>query len=159
MTHTAKAECRSHGWLDSLAVSMSVVCAIHCLITPILIVSLPILATTFWANKDFHLWMILLVLPTSAIAVFLGCQKHKDKWVFALCTFGLTTLLITAIYEAAFTQGLVSGDHAHCVHCAQAASGNLFTTVTVTNILGGLMLASAHIRNYLLCRKVDCSHG
>ena len=35
------------GLLDRLAISMAVVCGIHCLVTPILLVALPIIGTTF----------------------------------------------------------------------------------------------------------------
>jgi hypothetical protein len=47
---------------------MVVICGIHCLVTPLLLVALPILATTFWVDQNFHLWMLLLVLPTTSLA-------------------------------------------------------------------------------------------
>ena len=75
---------RRHGWLDHLAIGMAAVCAIHCLLTPILIIALPIIATSFFVHQDFHLWMIFLVLPTTIFAVFMGCRNHKDRAVLAL---------------------------------------------------------------------------
>jgi len=81
---------------DQLAISMAVLCAIHCLVTPVLLVVLPILATTFWVSENFHLWMLLLVIPTTTLAVFCGCRKHRDQLVVILAAIGLT-LLVTAL--------------------------------------------------------------
>ncbi|MEM6551669.1 MAG: MerC domain-containing protein [Planctomycetota bacterium] len=100
MEATATTRCHRHGWLDTLAVGASVVCAVHCLVTPVLLVALPVLATTFWVDANFHLWMLGLVVPTSAVAVFLGCRKHKDKVVVGLCAAGLAILAGMALYES-----------------------------------------------------------
>ena len=154
-----KSNCRSYGWLDSLAISMAMMCAVHCLLTPVLIVFLPILTTTFWVHEDFHLWMILFVVPTTSAAVFMGCRKHKDKGVLILSAIGLTFLVSIAVYETMFNSQLVSQEHAHCAHCAAKSSKNILAASTVVNVLGGILLASAHVRNYLLCRKAKCTHG
>ncbi|MGC6425235.1 MAG: MerC domain-containing protein [Lentimonas sp.] len=156
---TTKTSCSSHGWLDSLAISMSVICAVHCLLTPILVVFLPILTTTFWVSQNFHLWMILFVVPTTGAAVFMGCRKHKDKAVLALSALGLALLVVVAGYETLFHSGLVGREHAaHCSQCAAAAKSDFFAGTPLINVIGGLLLASAHVRNYLLCRKTDCDH-
>jgi len=78
---------------------MAVVCGIHCLVTPVLLVALPILATTFWVDANFHLWMLFLVLPTTSLAVWSGCRRHKDKWVFAAAFVGLTILTTSLLWE------------------------------------------------------------
>mgnify|MGYP003985683381 FL=1 len=77
---------------------MAVICGIHCLVTPVLLVALPILATTFWVNENFHLWMILLVIPTTSLALWSGCRRHKDKWVLAAGAMGLG-ILVMAIFS------------------------------------------------------------
>ena len=71
-------------WLDRAAIAMALVCGIHCLVTPILLVLLPVIGTTFWANGDFHLWMLVLVVPTTVLAAISGCRKHRDRMV-AIC--------------------------------------------------------------------------
>ena len=85
--------------LDQVAISMAVICAIHCLVTPILLVALPILATTVWVDANFHLWMILLVIPTTTLAVWSGCRRHRDKWVLGLAAVGLGLLSIALASE------------------------------------------------------------
>ena len=79
--------------LDRLAISMAVVCGIHCLITPILLVAVPIIGTTFWVDENFHLWMLFLVIPTTCLALLSGCRRHKDRWVLGAGVLGLGILL------------------------------------------------------------------
>jgi hypothetical protein len=95
---TALSQTKQH-WLDRIAISMAVICGIHCLVTPVLLVALPILATTFWVDSNFHLWMLLLVLPTTSLAVWSGCRRHKDKWVLAAAIVGLTILTASLVWE------------------------------------------------------------
>jgi len=146
MNTPSQSPCRSHGWLDSLAVGAAMVCAVHCLLTPILIVALPIFATTFFAQEDFHFFMIFLVLPMTGTAVFLGCRKHKDKAVLFLSLAGLSLLVFMAMKEAFFEKA--GNEEAH----------GLFTEEVVVNLLGGLLISIAHFRNYRLCRKASCTH-
>ena len=153
-----KSNCHSYGWLDSLAIGMSMICAVHCLLTPILIVSLPIITTTFWVHEDFDLWMVFFVVPTTTAAVFMGCRKHRDKAVLILSAIGLTFLVSVAVYETMFNSGSVLQDQAHCAKCANLNTGNILTASTLVNVLGGILLASAHVRNYLLCRHSNCTH-
>lgn len=151
-------KCRSAGWLDSLAIGMSMVCAVHCLLTPILIIFLPILSTTIWVHEDFHLWMILFVVPTTSAAIFMGCRKHKDRAVFILGMIGLVCLVSTAIFETVAHSAAVLQGGASCPTCAGCSSASGLPYSTIGNVLGGLFLASAHVRNFLLCRAADCSH-
>jgi carbon starvation protein CstA len=137
---------------------MAAVCAVHCLLTPLLLVVLPILATTFFVHENFHLWMLLAVIPTTGFAVFMGCRKHRDRWVIVLSVIGLSLLVVALLFER-FNAGVVQ-----CVHCS-ACAGNVGTAdlhvaswLTWINCLGGGFLASGHVRNFRLCRKSDCQH-
>lgn len=151
---------RSHGWLDTVAIGLAALCAVHCLLTPVLVIFLPIIATSFFVHTDFHLWMILLVLPTTGLAIFMGCRKHKDKWVAGLSTLGLGVLIFALITErmhAAPTAAAEEGTCATCAGCASTlAEGGgdpMLQAIVWVNVLGGLILASAHTRNWRLCRK------
>jgi hypothetical protein len=177
--------------LDRIAISMAVICGIHCLVTPVLLVALPILATTFWVDENFHLWMILLVIPTTSLALWSGCRRHKDKWVLAAGAMGLGILVMAImaervskangqyqIIESGFqiaTHKEKPGSSAHAakggccpLHPAEGASSEKsdavktksasFPGYVLLNMLGGLTLAAGHTRNFLLCRKRNCSH-
>ncbi len=160
MNSIASTNSKALNFLDTFAVSMSLLCAVHCLITPVLLIALPILATSVWVHKDFHIWMMILVIPTTIIAMIQGCKKHKDKTVIFLSSCGLATLLGIAIYES-YVHGVT--ETAHCTSCVSSEGTSIFTVATLLNITGGILLASAHVRNFLLCRKndpkSDCCHS
>ena len=137
---------------DKFAIFLSVTCAIHCLLVPILIIFLPIVGTTFFADADFHLWMLYLVIPTTAIAVFMGCKKHKDKIVITLSALGILIVTASTIYQYS-----LQSDTGDCVICASGGHSMLNPLVWI-NVLAGAFLISAHWRNYKLCRADHCKH-
>lgn len=163
MKNTVASNSRRHGWLDHLAIGMAAVCAIHCLLAPILIMALPIIATTFIVHQDFHLWMIFFVLPTTGLAIFMGCRNHKDRVVVALSAIGLSVLLFALINERMHYagEGDAVGAASDCEICSRDITAEpipMHAGVWL-NAVGGLFLASAHIRNFRLCRKSSCCHG
>ena len=137
---------------DQFAIFLSVTCAIHCLFTPILIIFLPIVGTTFFADANFHLWMLYLVIPTTAIAIFLGCKKHKDKIVITLSALGLLIVTASTIYQYS-----LQADSGDCVIC-MSGGHSISNPLVWVNILAGALLISAHMRNYKLCRADNCKH-
>lgn len=159
------------GWLDHIAISLSVICAVHCLITPIFLVAMPIIATTFWVDQNFHLWMLLLVLPTTTIAVYSGCRRHRDRWIIALSAVGISLLITALVYERSTHHEIASAEglNAPCcpVHADSASTEGAhsehpnhpkFPFHVAMNTLGGVFLVSAHVRNFLLCRRLSCSN-
>lgn len=156
----ASAQCNSHGWVDKLAISMAAICAVHCLLTPVLVVMLPIIATSFFVHQDFHLWMLYLVIPTTSFAIYMGCRKHKDKWVATLSALGVSVLLCALIVERQNATAHATEDGVHCPHCVRDMNEEAVPMQTAAwiNTLGGLFLASGHVRNYRLCRRAKCSH-
>ena len=128
---------RKERFLDGLAIVLSGTCMVHCLALPLLVTLFPIVQGSLLDEEYFHLIMLLLILPTSLIALTVGCRKHKDRWTIALGVIGLTVLTITALF-----------------------GHDLFGMVgeRIVTSAGGVVLAAAHIRNYLSCRKVDCQH-
>ena len=151
----------SGGWIDKFAISLAMLCAVHCLLMPVVILLLPIIATSFFVHQDFHLWMLFLVIPTTSLTIFLGCRRHKDKWVFALSATGLCFLLYVVFYERMVVPGTLPESAATdaCLHCLQNLSEDGFSISSVAwlNSIGGLFLASGHLRNFLLCRKSQCA--
>ena len=137
------------GMIDKLAISMAVLCAIHCLIVPILIVLVPLINTTFFVHKDFHLWMLIAVFPTTLASILIGCRKHKDRFVLASCFLGLASLVLAFYLQQ---QGI-----AHCESCAAEGGISEIGSVAWINTLGGAFLIVAHSRNFYLCRKASCS--
>ena len=162
MKITSASTSRRHSWLDHFAIGMAALCAMHCLLTPILIMALPIVATSFFVHQDFHLWMIFLVLPTTTFAVFMGCRNHKDRAVLALSAIGLSVLLFALVQEQMHyaSEGDVAVSSADCETCARDLSAEPIPMQAGVwlNAIGGFFLASAHVRNFRLCRKSSCGY-
>jgi hypothetical protein len=129
--------------LDGLALSLAGMCGIHCLLTPLLLIAFPIIGSSFFMNEDFHKWMLLAVLPTTGLAIFLGCRRHKDFLVILLSISGFI-LLCVAIYNH---------DHSHAHAHGKHSGHGWISRESLLTTLGGIIMVSAHVRNFRLCRK------
>ena len=123
--------------MDAAAVVLSGVCLLHCLALPVALTVLPIVNVTLLDESTFHLIMMAVILPISIIALTIGCRQHKDKLTLVLGSVGLGILTITAIFG----------------HELLGLTGERIVTS-----IGGLILAAAHIQNYLCCRIDNCVH-
>lgn len=74
---------------DKIGILLSTLCAIHCLVTPLLVLTLPILGQAF-EEEWVHLVMALFVVPVGGVAFWSGYKHHKKMKVFALGIMGLT---------------------------------------------------------------------
>ena len=121
---------------DKLSISLSLACMIHCLLMP----SFLILTSGFLSlsidNELIHKAFLIIVLPVSLYALITGYRNHKILSYFYLGTSGLW-ILIFAVF---FGEG-VFGE---------------FTEKTLT-LLGSLIVASSHYKNYKACKELDCS--
>ncbi len=128
-------------FLDKLAMSISGLCVAHCLIFPVLAVFIPSLVALGLTSEDFHFWMVISVIPSSILALALGCKKHSNLSVAILGALGLSALLL------ALTLG----------HDLLGEFGERGLTFT-----GAVLIALAHYKNFKLCREVDickCSNS
>lgn len=128
---------RGRKYMDTAAVVLSGVCMLHCLALPIALTILPIVNVTLLDEATFHLIMMVVILPISVVALTIGCRQHKDKLTLILGSAGLLILTLTAIFG----------------HDLLGLTGERIVTS-----IGGLILAAAHIQNYLCCRNDDCAH-
>lgn len=122
-------------FLDRSAVAASLLCLIHCLIVPLLLVSVPVISSTVLNDEAFHEVLLIFILPTSLIALFIGCRRHRDIVVLALGALGLLTLLGVAYFG----------------HDLLGETGE-----KAASVMGGITLGIAHLRNYALCREKEC---
>ena len=127
----------SNNKLDGIAIFLSGTCLLHCLALPILITLYPISQGSLIDEQYFHLILLLLILPISLTALTIGCRRHKDLITIILGCAGLILLTVTAILG----------------HSLFGLFGERIAT-----IIGGLVLAAAHIQNYRCCRADNCQH-
>ena len=124
----------TQAFTDKTAMSLSLLCAIHCLASPLIIVMLPSLAALPLDGEAFHVWMVLAVIPTSIYALTMGCKQHKR---YRLLIMGLVGLLF--LLSAVLTGEAIIGEFWE-------------KTLTVT---GAAIIAFGHYWNYRLCRHED----
>lgn len=122
---------RGH-WLDGFAVCASAACMVHCLGLPLLFAALPALATRFDLGEGFHLVMLLIALPTSALALVGGWRRHRAFVPLVVGAAGLALMALGVVFSSREA---------------------LETAVTVA---GSLMLAGAHIVNWRYRRALCC---
>lgn len=124
---------------DKLAISLSALCALHCLAIPLTAVLLPSFLAVGIEDEVFHIWLVAAVIPLSLFALGLGCRNHNDKWVLVAGVLGLVTLCLAPLLG----------------HDLLGEVGEKLLTLS-----GAALLAMGHIRNFALCRDnlaCDCS--
>ena len=122
--------------IDNLGITISSVCAIHCLLLPVIFLIAPY---SFLASHEFHEALIYFILPCALVAFVLGCRKHKDTRVAIIGTLGMI-LLGSALLL-------------HDVHHSDQHNEELIT-VLIT-ICGSVLLVVSHLRNRKLCLQED----
>jgi hypothetical protein len=118
--------------LDTVAMGISALCVFHCLATPVLLVLFPIIGGTLFASHAFHALLLLLVLPTSTLALYLGYRRHRRPLALWLGVVGMAILLVAALLGPEVL----------------SAGGERATTSA-----GGIVLATAHFINLRRCRR------
>lgn len=121
--------------LDKAAIGFSVACAVHCLLLPLALIALPALAARGLGDAHFHQWMVVAVLPTSLLALSLGCRRHRQAWVLVPGLLGLLAL------------GVAAG-------AGHQLLGESWEKLL--SMLGAALLCFAHVRNYRLCAPKQC---
>ena len=123
--------------LDRIAMLLSGVCLVHCLVVPVALTLVPIFSLSALAEDLlFHQLMLWIIVPTSLIALTVGCKKHR-RWPIAITgLLGILVLFIVSIL------------------------GHDFLSVTqekISTTFGGLILAFSHYLNYRACQEITCS--
>ena len=89
--------CAKCTWLDRLGVGVALICTVHCLLTPILVVLFVIVASSFGLTKTFILGCFM-VIPLTVISFYMGCRKHHDIFLVILAVFSIGCSFSTVIF-------------------------------------------------------------
>ena len=123
-------------WTDKMAIGLSALCAFHCLLLPFVLVLFPALVGLPLTGESFHLSLLFIVIPSSAIALYLGCKKHNRKNMLMVGGLGLAFMVLAVLlghdigewFEKSFT------------------------------LIGATLVAIAHFMNYKLCKNEENCH-
>lgn len=161
---------------DRIGVIFSIVCAIHCVATPFLLLALPAFGKA-WSHPASHWGMALVVIPIAAMMMSKGYARHRRKWIMGIGSAGILFVLAGAI--APYVDGSSAGlpnteggalgtadplNHGEA-SCVDACCPSLATTedgklgfhipaASILTTLGGLLLIATHATN--LCRCSSC---
>lgn len=81
--------------LDHLGIGTSLFCAIHCLITPFILILLPFAGLAFLENKSFEIGLLLVSLFIGSISFISSyIQKHKKLLPIILGTIGFSLFIL-----------------------------------------------------------------
>jgi len=122
---------------DKFSIGLSILCAVHCLLLPLLLVALPSLGALQLQNEAFHTWMLLAVIPISIYALTMGCKKHQR---YQLLYWGFSGLLLMVL-------AVIFG------HDIGGEAGEKILT-----LLGAIFVVIAHWKNFKRCKNNRCSH-
>ncbi len=120
---------------DKTAISLSILCALHCLALPVLVVMLPSLTAWNLASEEAHLWLLVAVIPISVYALTMGCRKHRQFNIMFLGLIGLALLIIAA-------------------WLGHDILGEIGEKTILT--IGAAVIALSHLLNQRQCRRVSC---
>ena len=125
-------------YTDKFAIGLSMLCTIHCLLLPLLLIALPSISALQIENEAFHFWMLAAVIPTSLYALSIGCKKHQR---YRLLSWGISGLIL--MLTAVFFGNDIAGE-----------SGEKILT-----LLGAILVVVAHWGNFRRCQQhKSCTH-
>jgi hypothetical protein len=123
---------------DALGVTVSIACAIHCAILPLVLSSLPLFGIDIIENIWFEYGMILLAFLVGSYSLYHGFKKHHHSWLpFILFSLGMLFLVAKQMLR----------------------EWHLWLLVPAV-----ILIVASHFLNFKLCRhhnhahKEDCNH-
>ncbi len=125
-----------HKQLDRMAIFLSGLCAVHCIVLPIAASLLPLISGVVSHGHDIHnLWfhqlILFIVLPISLVALMTGYNCHRAWPPVFITLCGLIILAIPAMFfDTLHEAGVLSHSH------------EMMLTLT-----GGVIHAIGHILN------------
>lgn len=119
-----------HEFWDRIGISTSILCVLHCLLTPLLLVVAPLVGASLHADW-IHPVIMIIAVPVAVWALYAGYRHHKRASTLVLGAIGLAFIAAAAFYP---------GDHHN-------DNFEVFFMVAA-----GLFLATAHYRNLTACK-------
>tara|TARA_Y100001970_G_C14206897_1_gene844614 strand:+ start:456 stop:857 length:402 start_codon:yes stop_codon:yes gene_type:complete len=122
--------------IDILAISLSFICALHCLFFPSFIILAPSFLVISFDNEFIHYLIILFAIPLSLYALAVGYRAHDKMYFLLMGIFGLSILLMAVL-------------------CGESILGD--NGEKGLTLLGSVIVAFSHFKNLKICRELDCN--
>lgn len=123
---------------DRAGICLSVICIVHCMLTPVILLALPAMQVFEWWHGSLHV-IFAVIIPMLALAAFVpGYRMHRDSRVFVISLIGFVLIIagitIPHIFEIEWLEPVFS-------------------------IGGSIFLVRAHFINRSLCACCRAGHG
>jgi len=118
-----------HQHVDRVGAGASMLCAMHCMLLPVLLTALPLLGLEFLGDHDFEAGVLIFTVTLAAASLCWGHRIHRDSRTLFLLAMAVS-LFLTA-------HQLGHGDFTHAILMAS----------------GGITLVIGHVLNIKLCRS------
>ncbi|MFC4254160.1 MerC family mercury resistance protein [Altererythrobacter xixiisoli] len=112
--------------VEGAAVSASLLCLLHCIALPLLLLLLPGMLGLFAQSEAFHFAALALVIPSALAAFALGYRRHRKLLPPLLGVIGVASLV------AALLPGQAEGAE------------------TLITVMGSALLVAGHALNWRL---------
>lgn len=113
--------------IDKIGAGLSLICLVHCIATALLVGIMPLFALF----GDFHVWLLIPLVPVALIAIYDAVCVHRRKMIALVI---LTGIIIISVFCLVFhgsvyeLPGMLTGsvllvtghylNHSKCRHCA-----------------------------------------
>lgn len=131
---------RTASW-DRLGMFLSFICAVHCLVTPLILLSVPMLTRYYLVHPYFHWILAILIVPVGVLSFLHGFKHHGRSIVFVLGLPGLVIIATVPLFTHNLFPNLVP---------------YYFEPAMMT--VGSLLLIAAHWINRKACRNCEHNH-
>jgi len=121
-------------YYDKFAIGLSLLCTLHCLALPLLILLLPAVSAVFLTDEGFHFYMVMMVLPISCFSLWVGFKQHQEGKILLQGVTGLIILSITVLL-------------------GHEQLGEI--TEKLLTLLGSSFICYSHYLNYKVCQTED----
>jgi len=117
--------------VDRIGATASLLCAVHCMLLPVVLALLPLIGLEFLAGHTFERIFVACAAALASASILVAYRRHRHPQALFLMVPGIALLLF----------GVAIDINAHVV---------IHTASVVT---GGVLVASAHVTNLVLAHR------
>ena len=121
---------------DKFAMGLSLACVLHCFFVPSFLILTSGMLSVSFDNEFVHKLLVLVAVPISSFALIKGYKYHKT---FSFLSYGILGLV-------ALILAVVLGES----NLGELGEKGL-------TLLGSILVAYSHFKNYKMCIELDCS--
>ena len=121
---------------DKFAMGLSLACVLHCFFVPSFLIITSGMLSVSLDNEFVHKLLVLVAVPISSFALIKGYKYHKT---FSFISFGILGLVALIL----------------AVLLGESNLGELGEKGLT--LLGSILVAYSHFKNYKMCIELDCS--